>query len=186
MPLMLPALLAAHAPTAAQIAKQLARESHRCSGRLTLTGDGVGAVRVGATVAAVRKACHIRSRKLRKGEAPPPEDSFALKVGSAVVQIEARGGRIWRVIVDDGDLRTLDQLGVGTPLSALMASAPTRAGQTEGVIYAATAAHCGMTFALTYRPQRGEDRDNWSPEALRSLPPDTAVDRVLIAGCGAR
>ena len=185
MPIAVAVILAAHAPTAAQIARQLARESHRCSGKLTLTGDGVGAVRVGATVAAVRKACHIRSRKLKKGEAPPPEDQFALRVGSAVVQVEAMGGRVWRVIVDDGDLRTLDRLGVGTPLSALMASAPTRAGETEGVVYAATAAHCGMTFALTYRPQRGEDRDNWTPEALHGLPPDTAVDRVLIEGCKA-
>lgn len=183
MPLVLPVILAAHAPTAAQIARQLARESHRCSGKLTLTGEGVGAVRVGATVAAVRRACHIPRRKLKKGEVPPPEDALAFKVGSGRVQIEAMNGRVWRVMVDDGDFRALDKLGVGSPLPALLASGPARAGQTEGVIYATTAAHCGMSFALSYRPQRGEDRDNWSAEALSRLPPDTTVDRVLIEGC---
>ena len=184
MPLALPVILAAHAPTAAQIARQLARESHRCSGKLTLTGDGVGAVRVGAPVAAVRRACRVPVRKARKGEAPRSPDAFVVKVGSGLVQVEARGGRVWRVLVDDGDLRTLDRLGVGSPLSALLAQGPVRAGETEGVIYATGPAHCGMAFALSYKPARGEDRDNWSAEALSRLPPDTIVDRVLIEGCG--
>ena len=183
MPLALPAILAVHAPTAAQIARQLAAESHRCSGKLTLTGDGVGAVRVGATVAAVRKACHAPVRKSRKGEPPPPADLLELKISGAPVRAEIEGGRVWRVVVDDGPFRTLDKLGVGSPLQDILASGPARASQIEGVIYAANTNRCGVSFALSYRPRRGEDRDNWTAEGLARLPPDTKVERVLMSGC---
>src|SRR4051794_26114263 len=106
MPAALPLILAVHAPTAAQVAKQLAREAHRCSGKLTLTGDGVGAVRVGAQVSAVRQACHIRARKLKKGEPPPPPNLLEFKIGPTPVQAEIQGGRVWRVVVDGGAFRT--------------------------------------------------------------------------------
>ena len=117
----LPLVLAVHAPTAAQAARQLAGEAHRCSGKLTLTGDGVGAVRVGATVAAVRKACHVPAIKLKKGESPPPAELLTVKIGMTEVKAEIMAGRVWRVIVDDGSLQTGDRLGVGSPLSAVLA-----------------------------------------------------------------
>jgi hypothetical protein len=186
MPLALPVILAVHAPTAAQVARQLAREAHRCVGKLTLTGDGVGAVRVGASVAAVRRACHAPVRKLRKGEAPPPSNLLQIKIGGAPVQAEIVDGQVWRVIVDDGPFRTQGRLGVGSPLAALLASPSVRASETEGVIYATTATDCGVSFALDYRPRRGEDRDSWTPESLSRLPPDTKVERVLMSGCKAR
>jgi len=185
MPAALPLILAVHAPTAAQVAKQLARESHRCSGKLTLTGDGVGAVRVGASVAAVRRACHIPVRKLKKGEAAPPPGLLRIKIGTTPLLAEIMGGHVWRVIVDGGALRTLDKLGVDSPLSAVLATPGARASETEGVVYAANAANCGISFALDYRPQRGEDRDSWTADTLSRLPSDTKVDRVMMSGCKA-
>jgi hypothetical protein len=183
MPVALPVILALHASSAAQSARQLAREAHRCSGKLTLTGEGVGAVRVGASVAAVRRACHAPVRKLKKGETPSPPDLLELKIAGAPVRAEIANGRVWRVIVDDGPFRTQDRLGVGSPLSALLASPGARASQTEGVIYATTAADCGVSFALDYRPKRGEDRDSWTADGLARLPADTKVERVLMSGC---
>jgi hypothetical protein len=183
MPLALPVILAVHAPTAGQVARQLAREAHRCSGKLTLTGDGVGAVRVGASVAAVRKACHAPVHKLKKGEPPPPANLLQIKIGGAPVQAEIADGRVWRVIVDDGPFRTRWKLGVGSPLSALLASPGARASETEGAIYVTTATDCGVSFALDYRPGRGEDRDSWTAEGLARLPQDAKVERVLMTGC---
>ena len=183
MPTALPVILAVHAPTAAQVAKRLAAEAHRCSGTLTLTGDGVGAVRVGAGVAAVRRACHAPLRKLKKGEPPPPADLLHIKIGPTPVQAEIMDGRVWRVIVDDGPFRTQGKLGVGSPLSALLAAPGVRASETESVIYVTTAADCGVSFALDYRPRRGEDRDSWTVESLSRLPQDARVERVLMSGC---
>jgi hypothetical protein len=179
----LPLILAVHVPTAAQVAKQLAREAHRCTGKLTLTGDGVGAVRVGSSVEAVRKACHVPVRKLKKGEAPPPANLLEIKIGMTPVQAEIAEGHVWRVIVDGGAFHTLDKIGVDSPLSAVLATGGARANQTEGVIYATNAANCGVAFALDYKPRRGEDRDNWTAEGLGRLPPDTKVARVLMSGC---
>jgi hypothetical protein len=186
MPAALPAILAVHAPTAAQVAQQLARETRRCSGKLTVTGDGVGALRVGASVAQVRKVCRIPRVRLKKGQPPPPDNVLDFKIGPTPVQAEIEGGRVWRVIIDGSQLKTADKLGVGSPLSALLASAPARASEGEGVIYAATARHCGLGFQLDYRPRRGEDRDAWTADALAALPKDVKISRVLISGCQAR
>jgi hypothetical protein len=185
MPVITPLVLAVHAPTAGEVARQPPAEAQRCSGALTLTGDGVGAVRVGAPVAAVRKACDISAIKQNKGDSSPTADLLELKIGGAPVRAEISGGRVWRVLVDDRSLRTVDKLGVGSPLSALLASGPARASEIEGVIYATTARHCGVSFALSYRPRRGEDRDSWTAEGLARLPPDTKVERVMMAGCKA-
>lgn len=178
-------LVADHAPSPAQAARTLAREAHRCSGRLTLTGEGVGAVRVGESEAAVRRACHIVRRKLKKGEAPPPDNLLDFRIGSTPVQAEIAGGRVQRVVIDGGAFRTADKLGVGSSLASLLASGPARAGETEGVIYASSPAHCGLSFALSYRPERGEDRDNWTADGLARLPPQTTITRVLMSGCKA-
>jgi len=183
-------LIAGPAPTIAQAeakaAKALARDARLCSGKLTLTGVGVGVVRVGQSVETVRKACHVVRAKLKKGETRPPENTLDFKIGATSVQAEIAQGRVWRVIVDDGPLRTTDKLGVGGSLASLLASGPARASETEGVIYAATAAHCGMSFALSYPPKRGEDRDSWTAEGLARLPADTKIVRILMAGCKGR
>ncbi len=108
------------------------------------------------------------------------------KIGPTPVQAEVQDGRVWRVIIDGPQLKTTDKLGVGSPLSALLAAAPARASQGEGVVYATTQRHCGLSFQLDYRPRRGEDRDAWTADALAALPKDVKVDRVLISGCSNR
>ena len=184
----LPVILVAdhRAPTPAQSAKALAREARLCSGKLTLTGEGVDAVRVGQTVEAVRRTCHIAKPKLKKGEAQRPESLIEFMIGQTPVQIETAQGRVWRVIVSGGSLRTADKLGVGAPLAGLLASGPVRAGETEGVLYATAAAHCGMSFALSYQPAAGEDRDNWTADGLARLPRDTTISQILMTGCQGR
>ena len=99
------------------------------------------------------------------------------------MQAEVADGRVWRVIVDDGPFRTQGKLGVGSPLSALLASPGARASETESVIYVSTAANCGVSFALDYKPRPGEDRDSWTAEGLARLPQDAKVERVLMSGC---
>jgi hypothetical protein len=184
----LPVILVAEhrAPTPAQAARALAREARLCSGKLTLTGEGVGVARVGQTLEAVRRTCHIPRPKLKKGERPPPEVLIEFMIGQTPVQIETAHGRVWRVIVSGGSLRTADKLGVGDSLAGLLASGPARASEAEGVIYVAAAAHCGMSFALSYQPARGEDRDGWTAEGLARLPPDVTISRILMTGCKGR
>ena len=184
----LPVILVAEhrAPTPAQAAKALAREARLCSGKLTLTGEGVGAARVGQTVEAVRRTCHIPRPKRKKDQPPPSEALIEFMIGQTPVQIETAHGRVWRVIVSGGPLRTVDKLGVGDPLAGLLATGPARAGEAEGVLYAANAAHCGMSFVLSHQPARGEDRDNWTAEGLARLPPDVTISRILMTGCKAR
>jgi hypothetical protein len=177
MPYALPVLLVANKPT------PLEREMKRCAGKLTLTGDGVGALRVGASVAQVRKACHIPKPRLKKGERPPPDDLLEFKIGPTPVQAQIEDGRVWRIVIDGPLLTTGDRLGVGSPVAALLAAGPARASQGEGVIYASLPGRCGLIFQLSYRPRRGEDRDAWTPDTLALLPANTTIERVMISGC---
>lgn len=184
MPVAVAAILAVHAPTAAQVARELAREARRCSGKLTLTGEGLGAVRVGASEAQVRRVCHVRKAKSKKGEAAPPPNLLTFNIGKTPVQAEIQHGRVWRVSVEGPAFKTRGKVGVDSPLSALLASGQTRASQTEGVIYASSSADCGLSFALSHHPGPGEDRDSWTADGLARLPPDTKLERALISGCG--
>lgn len=181
-----PFILAVHAPTAAQVAKELAREARRCSGKLTVTGDGVGALRVGASVAAVRKVCRIpRTRKKLDSEAIPVR-YLDIRIGPTPVQAEIDQGRVWRVVIDGPALKTADKIGVGSPLANLLASGPVTASEGEGVLYAVSPRHCGMSFELSYRPKDGEDRDAWTTDTLMLLPKDVKINRVLAFGCRSR
>ena len=173
----LPVTLIANKPT------PLEREMKRCTGKLTVTGDGVGAVRVGESLAQVKKVCRIRPVRLKKGERPPPDDLLDFKIGPTPVQAQIEGGRVWRIVVDGPLLKTGDRLGVGSPVSALLAAGPARASQREGVIYASLPNRCGLIFQLSYRPRRGEDRDAWTPDTLALLPAEAVIERVLISGC---
>lgn len=146
-----------------------------------LTGDGVGPVRIGASVDAVRSACGI----VAEGTRPGPEGSttryITVAMGRDTVDAEIVDGRVWRVPVTSPGLRTSDGIGVGTPLREVLALRDVRPAMGEG-LYVLSPAHCGMSFQL-------DDPEGPLPpastlEELRRLPARTVVSRVLLTGCG--
>lgn len=146
-----------------------------------LTGEGVGPVRIGATVDAVRARCTI----VAEGTRPGPEGSTSRFVTVAMnadsVDAEIVDGRVWRVPVTSSRLRTEDGLGVGTPLARLLELRDVRPAMGEG-LYVLSPAHCGVSFQLA-------SPDGSLPPAttvaeLRRLPSSTVVSRVLLTGCG--
>ena len=146
-----------------------------------LTGDGVGPVRIGATVDALRSQCAI----VAEGTRPGPEGSTSRFVTVAMnadsVDAEIVDGRVWRVPVTSSRLRTQDGLGVGTPLARLLEIRDVRPAMGEG-LYVLSPAHCGVSFQLAN--PGGSLPPATTVAELRRLPASTVVDRVLLTGCG--
>jgi hypothetical protein len=140
-----------------------------------LTGDGIGALRVGTPVDEVARACRV----IRDATAPGPEGMserrIVVDLGRDSVSAVVDSGRVWRVHVRTPAFRTADSLGVDTPARALRRSgAQVLTG--EGAHYVRLPGHCGLSFRL-----RGVQFGRvLSPAQI----PDTAVvDEVLAVGC---
>lgn len=154
------------------------------SSALVVSDQGVGAVRIGASVRAVRAECQVVSDRTELGAEAIPGRVLRVRIGRSLVEAEIDNGRVWRLSFDDPRLRTSDGLAAGVPLARLL-DLPGLAG-AEGSLFATTPTHCGMSFQLNYEPTDQEHRGTWTSAQLAALPSKVAVTRVLVFGCSAR
>jgi hypothetical protein len=145
--------------------------------RTPLTGEGIGALRVGATVDEVGRACRILRDTTGLRAAAMPERTILVDLGRDSVLAVIVADRVWRVHVPSPRFRTADSLGVGTPASALRRpAAEVLAG--EGAVFVRLPSHCGLSFRL-----RGATLGRVSTPA--QIPDSAVVDEVLAVGCSA-
>lgn len=147
-----------------------------------LTGDGVGALRVGATLASVRDACRIVRDTIAEGPEAQMQRELTVALGADTVTAIVVDDAIWRVHVDDPDIRTADGLGVGSPASAFRPLEGAQVLFGEGV-FITVPALCGLSFRLSGEADAGALVG--TPEASRvaALPAATRVVEVLAIGC---
>jgi len=155
----------------------------KCAGRATLTGSGIGALRIGEPVERVKRACRVLSDKRELGPEALPSRVLEVVVGSKPVQAEVVHGRIWRIAVTDVAPRTADGLGVGSSLAKLLETGKATGVEGEGALFAISPRHCGLSFHLSYEPGDDEHRDEWTNRQLAQLPAATRVTEVLVVGC---
>lgn len=146
-----------------------------------ITGDSVGPLQIGATVAQVRARCAVVRDTTVPGPEGQPSHRIAVVMGGETVDGEVRNDRVWRVPVTSTRLRTADGLGVGTPLARLLELRDVRPAMGEG-LYVLSPAHCGLSFQL--RNPAGPLPPATTVAQLRALPAGTVVSRVLVTGCG--
>lgn len=151
-------------------------------GGATLSDSALGELRIGRTVAEVAARCAV----VRDTTAPRSEGQLArvidVVVGSDTVEAEVVEDRIWRIQIVSPAFRTADSLGVGTPLSVLLAQEGLSPLSGEGRVFVKTASHCGLSFQLSV-PDTGAAAGRWTVADLRRLPAVTEVARVLVIGC---
>lgn len=151
-------------------------------GSTTLSDSALGEVRIGRTVGEVAARCTI----VRDTTAPRSEGELArvidVAVGGDTVEAEVVEDRIWRIQIVSPAFRTADSLGVGTPLSVLLAQEGLSPLSGEGRVFVKTASHCGLSFQLSV-PDTGAAAGRWTVADLRRLPAVTEVARVLVIGC---
>ena len=125
----------------------------------------------------------MRDTVERRAEGQPSRVVTVL-VGGDTVVAEVDSGRVWRIELTRPSPRTVDSLGVGTPLARLLELPGVRAVSGEGGVYLLSSARCGLSFQLS---EHGPDglRPQWDVAALRRFPRSTVVSRVLVVGCDA-
>lgn len=167
-------------PESASGARVPSGASDSC-GRPVVSGDGVGGIRLGMAADTVKAHCNVvRDTVERRSEGQPVRILVAV-FGNDTAIVEVDSAKVWRIEITDPGLRTADWLGVGTPLSTLLALDGGKQGLTgEGNLFLITEARCGLSFELTEpRSASGE----WTMERLRALPKSTVVKRLLVIGC---
>ena len=150
-----------------------------------LTGDGLGALRVGATLASVRQACRIVRDTVAEGPEAQLQRELTIALATDTVTAIVVDDAIWRVHVDDPDIRTADDLGVGTPASAFRSLDGAQVMFGEGV-FVAVPSICGLSFRLSEDADAGTLAGTPDASRVAALPASARVVEVLAVGCPIR
>lgn len=145
-----------------------------------IDGDGLGAIRIGMDADSVKARCSIARDTVERRTEGQDERILVAAIGGDTASVEIDSGRVWRIDIRTPVLRTADSLGVGTPLSRLLALKGGVQGLAgEGHMFLIAQSHCGLSFELSAPAAPGD----WQRARLRTLPPSTTVTRVLVIGC---
>lgn len=145
--------------------------------RTALSDSGIGALRIGVTVAEIRANCMVLSEDTAApGPEGQPEHRLVVVTGSVNTTAAIVDGRVWRIYVASPLFRTTDSLGVGSLVRDLRGS-EARLARGEGT-FVLRRDHCGLSFQLG----RGVPP---VAQTLDAVPDSVRVERVLVIGCAA-
>lgn len=142
-----------------------------------MSDSAAGPVRLGMTVESLRARCPGTRDSTGLGDEGATTRSLLVPVAGETIDASIVAGRVWRIAVTSPGVRTADSLGVGTPLSRLLALPGARGIAGEGRAFVVADRPCGLSFQLDV------DRALAAGEIGR-LPGGTRVKRVLVTGCG--
>jgi hypothetical protein len=169
------------ADTSPAAARSVIQPMSSC-GEDVATDEGIGELRIGTTVEAVRQKCTVvRDTTVIAAEGMPAR-KLAVVFARDTVEAEIVDGRIWRIAVLSPRFRTPDSLGVGTSGARLLQLRNPRGMTGEGKFFVASPEHCGMSFRLA-NAGPGARRGDLDSARLARLPKSTVVSEVLIFGC---
>lgn len=152
-----------------------------CGGTTTIDENGIGALRVHATVAQVRAACEVLRDTMALTSEGMTARTLLVRVGVDSVASVVVNDRVQSISIESPRFRTADSLGVGTPVSRLLAQPGAEVFGGEGNVAISTASHCGMSFLLP-REIAGKFPIP-TVEGLRGLPASASIARVLVFPC---
>lgn len=147
-----------------------------------VTGQGIGALRIGVTVADIAKSCRILRDTVELAEEGLPSRLLTVDLGHDTLTAEVDSGRVWRIRILQTRFRTVDSLGVGTSLARLLTMPGVQGLVGENALYVVAPGRCGLSFRIT-DPPGAAPKQEWSPADLRGLPSSTRVTEILIVGC---
>jgi hypothetical protein len=150
-------------------------------GAEVLGEEGIGELRIGATVEAVRQKCNVIRDTTAPGAEGMPARKLAVALSRDTVEAEIVDGRVWRIAVRSPRLRTTDALGVGTSIGRLRQLKEPRGMMGEGQFFVVSPQHCGMSFQVVNAGPRA--RGDMDRAGLARLSEAAGVSQVLIFGC---
>jgi hypothetical protein len=142
--------------------------------------DGLGLIRIGMTLDAIRGGCAIIDERSTDstGEA-------RIDLGRDTAIVALNKGAIRRIILTHQAYRTSDSLGVGTHISTLLRLREATAITDRERLYAVSPAYCGLRFMLL-DPAPKSPASRTGRAALRRLSGETRTRELEIVGCGRR
>lgn len=144
--------------------------------------EGIGELRIGATVESVRQKCNVVRDTTVTGAEGMPARKLTVALSRDTVEAEIVDARVWRIAIDSPRLRTADALGVGTSIGRLRQLKNPRGMMGEGNFFVASPQHCGMSFRLSNAGPLAK-RGDLDRAGLFRLPETAAVSEVLIFAC---
>ncbi len=150
-----------------------------------ITDEGIGELRIGASIESIRQKCNVARDTTVMGPEGMPARKFAVAFPPDTVEAEIVDGRVWRLAVLSPRLRTADSLGVGTSIGRLLQLNNPHGMTGEGQFFVASPTHCGMSFRLAIA-EAGPQRGDLDRAGLARLPRSTVVNEVLVFGCHLR
>lgn len=140
--------------------------------------DGIGALRIGAPLDAVRASCAIISERPEANGAPLVA---RVDLGLDTATAEFSGGVLQRITLHHQAYRTADSLGVGTRITKLMNLRGVTAVTERNRLYAMSPAYCGLLFMLEDPAPRSSSQNGRA--MLRRLSGETKTRELEIVGC---
>lgn len=149
-----------------------------------LTGNQVGAIRLGMPADSLKHFCPVLSDSTEHPEGQPTR-VIRIPVGEGTLRVWANNGVVYNVLVETSHFRTADSIRVGSPLLPLLRHADLTGGYGEGDFYVFTNAAmlCGLSFQLDFgaRGTRPPPR-RVTPESLKPFA-SAKVRAILVRGC---
>ncbi len=142
-----------------------------------MNGEGIGNLRVGASVRDVALACPVLADTVLPGPEGSMERSLLVNLVRDTVRAVVTDESVWRIHVSSPAIRTEGGLGVGSRAPELRELPGARVISGEGNAFVVATSPCGMSFRL-----RG--LDSVMPRPVAELPDSAHVDMVLLTGCG--
>jgi len=147
-----------------------------------LSGAGIGALQVGATVDSVRAACDVLADTSVVSPEGQPTPAIRVDLIRDTVLAELSGNRITRVHVRGAGIRTADGYGAGSTLENLMHWSDLTSQSADGSLFVMSPSHCGMSFRLA-GPAPVLPSPQGGVKALKHTPGEVRANEVMIFGC---
>ena len=147
-----------------------------------ISEDGIGLLRIGTSVDAIRASCTVLTERGGANDAPM---IASIDLGKDTAAAEFTSGVLRRITFHHSAYRTTDSLGVGVRVTRLM-NLRGSAGLTDrGRLYATAPAYCGLRFMLV-DPAPAPPSAQSGRAALRRLSGETKVRELEVVGCQRR
>ena len=152
------------------------------TGTAVISDEAVGELKVGRSVEDIRALCDILTDAQELGSEGMQERVVVVRIAGEPVRAVIRNNKVWRVEITSPRIKTVDSLGVDTPLHAIATKPGAEFHPGEDGVYGFVAVHCALSFrfSIPLRPPRGS---GWTPEAIDKAHGDAAVDKVLLTQC---
>lgn len=144
-----------------------------------ISEDGLGVLRIGTSLDAVRSSCSVIAERSGANDAAMVA---RIDLGGDTATVEFVSGIVRRITLHHSTYRTADSLGVGTGVSRLLNMRQVSGLTERNRLYAVSPAYCGLRFMLV-DPAPAKPSVQSGRAALRRLSGETRARELEIVGC---